>query len=234
MTRIAEGVTCMRQILQALCDAGLKISCQFNDEVRVICHGDVTCLLQHARMHERHRTILDLYRVGGDRLYAGEPVTQLEHAWQCGRLAEKSGASVALQLASWLHDLGHLWVNSPGTPTLRGEDDRHEAVAADILAPLFGLAVAEPVRLHVQAKRYLVTTNRAYAAKLSQDSTRSLALQGGVMSAQECALFEAKPHFKDALKLRVWDDLGKKKAWFEDSRDDALMCLEQLMQAAAS
>ena len=185
-------------------------------------------------MHALHKTILDLYRENGDRMYAGEPITQLEHAWQCGRLAEKSGANAALQLASWLHDLGHLWVNSPGTPTLRGEDDLHEVVAADLLAPVFGQAVAEPVRLHVQAKRYLVASNPAYAAKLSQDSSRSLNLQGGPMSAQECAGFESKPYFKDALKLRVWDDLGKKKAWFEDSREDALQYLEKLMRAASS
>ena len=137
-------------------------------------------------------------------------------------------------LASWLHDLGHLWVNSPGTPTLRGEDDLHEVVAADLLVPVFGQAVAEPVRLHVQAKRYLVASNPAYAAKLSQDSARSLRLQGGPMSPQECAGFESKPYFKDALKLRVWDDLGKKKAWFEDSREDALQYLEKLMRAASS
>jgi [1-hydroxy-2-(trimethylamino)ethyl]phosphonate dioxygenase len=185
-------------------------------------------------MHALHKTILDLYRENGDRMYAGEPITQLEHAWQCGRLAEKSGANAALQLASWLHDLGHLWVNSPGTPTLRGEDDLHEVVAADLLAPVFGQAVAEPVRLHVQAKRYLVASNPAYAAKLSQDSARSLRLQGGPMSPQECAGFESKPYFKDALKLRVWDDLGKKKAWFEDSREDALQYLGKLMRAASS
>ena len=83
--------------------------------------------------------------------------------------------------------------------------------------------MAQPVRLHIQAKR-------------SQDSIWSLDLHGGVMSAQECASFEAQPFFKDALKLRVWvwDDLGKKKAWFEDSRGDVLMHLEKLMQAAAS
>ena len=185
-------------------------------------------------MQDIHKTILDLYRYNGDRMYAGEPVTQLEHAWQCGRLAEKSGANAALQLASWLHDLGHLWVNSPGTPTLRGEDDLHEVVAADLLAPVFGAAVAEPVRLHVQAKRYLVASNAAYASKLSQDSVRSLQLQGGPMSPHECAAFESQPYFKDALKLRVWDDLGKKKAWFEDSRDDALLYLETLMRVASS
>ena len=47
-------------------------------------------------MHALHKTILDLYRENGDRMYADEPVTQLEHAWQCGRLAEKSGANAAL------------------------------------------------------------------------------------------------------------------------------------------
>ena len=198
------------------------------------CHGDVMLFIHYVRMHELHQTILDLYRYGGDSVYAGEPVTQLEHAWQCGRLAEKSGASAALQLASWLHDLGHLWLNRPGTPTLRGEDDCHEAVAADILAPLFGDDVAEPIRLHVMAKRYLVSTNSAYAAKLSQDSSRSLVLQGGGLSAHECASFEAHPYFKDALRLRVWDDIGKKKAWFEDSRDDALRQLENLMRAMTS
>lgn len=180
-------------------------------------------VVQHALMHEIQGTILDFYPQGVDRLYVGEPVTQLEHARQCGRLAEKSGASAALQLASWLHDLGHFWVNSPETPSLRGEDDRHEVVAADILAPLFGQAVAEPVRWHVQAKRYLVTTTPSNPNKLSADSIRSLNLQGVAMSVQELADFERLPYFKDALKLRVCDDLGKKKSWFEDSSEDALM-----------
>lgn len=110
--------------------------------------------------------ILDLYRQAGDAQYAGEPVTQLQHAWQCGQLARLAGAPQELQLASWLHDLGHLIKALPGTPTLRGEDDRHEAVAAPVLQALWGQRVADPVRLHVQAKRYLVgrhpLTNRAF------------------------------------------------------------------------
>lgn len=184
-------------------------------------------------MHELHKQILTLYRQKGDLQGAGEPVTQLEHAWQCGRLAEKSGANAPLQLASWLHDLGHLWV-SPSESLISGEDDRHEDVAANLLEPLFGPDVAEPVRLHVQAKRYLVTSHSTYASKLSKDSARSLVWQGGPMSPEECAAFESRPYFKDALKLRVWDDLGKKKAWFEDSRDDALQYLEKLMRVASS
>lgn len=180
------------------------------------------------------KTILALYQNGGNRMYAGEPVTQLEHAWQCGRLAEKSGASAALQLASWLHDVGHLWVNAEGSPTLRGEDDAHEHVGARLLLPLFGPAVSEPVRLHVLAKRYLVTTRQNYAKKLSPDSVRSLQLQGGVMTPQACADLEMQPFFSDALKLRVWDDLGKNAAWFEVSKAEAFSHLEHLMEEVAA
>jgi predicted HD phosphohydrolase len=178
-------------------------------------------------------TLLALYEQGGDRVYAGEQVTELMHAWQCGRLAEKSGAPAPLQLASWLHDVGHLWVNLAGTPTLLGQDDVHERIGADVLLPVFGLAVSEPVRLHVQAKRYLVSTRETYARKLSPDSLRSLHLQGGPMAPHECTAFEAEPFFADAVKLRVWDDLAKKSGWFEDTRHDALDHLMQLMHRVA-
>ena len=184
-------------------------------------------------MQKMLNSILALYQQGGDLVYAGEPVTQLMHAWQCGRLAEKSGASVALQLASWLHDVGHLWVNLEGTPTLRGQNDAHEKIGAEVLLPVFGPAVSEPVRLHVQAKRYLVSTRESYARKLSPDSVRSLQLQGGLMATDECAAFEAEPFFADAVKLRVWDDLAKKSGWFEETRHEALDHLMQLMRRVA-
>jgi phosphonate degradation associated HDIG domain protein len=170
-----------------------------------------------------------LYDHGGDRIYAGETVSQLAHAWQCGRLAEKSGANAALQLASWLHDIGHFLTHAPGSPTCRGEDDEHEQTGAQLLRPIFGPAVSEPVRLHVQAKRYLVSTRAAYAGKLSPDSVRSLQLQGGPMTEDACRLFESEPFFADAVKLRVWDDLAKKSGWFEDTREAALDHLTSLM-----
>ena len=187
-----------------------------------------------ARMHVTPKSLLAVYQTQGHRMYDGEPVTQLEHAWQCGFLAEKSGAHSALQLASWLHDVGHLWVNAEGSPTLRGENDAHEAVAANLLMPLFGPAVSEPVRMHVAAKRYLVSTRPTYGKKLSSDSVRSLALQGGPMSEEECAQFELEPYFSDALKLRVWDDLAKNASWFEVSRDEAFGQLSSLMDAVVS
>ena len=173
--------------------------------------------------------VLDLYRHAGDAQYAGEPVTQLQHAWQCGQLARLAGAPLALQLASWLHDLGHLIMGLPGTPTLRGEDDRHEAVAAPVLQALWGERVADPVRLHVQAKRYLVGRHPPYKQSLSEDSLRSLRLQGGAMDTYEQHLFEQLAFHRDALRLRTWDDEGKRQGWFAPSPEAALAELGSLM-----
>jgi predicted HD phosphohydrolase len=53
------------------------------------------------------------------------------------------------------------------------------------------------------------------------------------MTPEECAAFEAEPFFADAVRLRVWDDLGKKSGWFEDTRQDALDHLMRLMRRVA-
>lgn len=157
--------------------------------------------------------IVELFARRGHVAYDGEGITQWQHAWQCGQLARRAGASPALQLAAWLHDVGHLLTGLEGTPTLQGHDDRHEALAAQALRPLFGAAVAEPAALHVEAKRYLVSSSPGYRERLSPDSIRSLALQGGAMNAADCAAFLRMPHAADAMRLRVWDDMGKEPAW---------------------
>lgn len=159
------------------------------------------------------QTIIDLYIEKGDLQYVGEGVSQLEHAWQCGNLAKESGASQYLQLASWLHDFGHLISKKEGTPTLYGHDDRHEVIGSKYLESLFPSEVTEPISLHVLAKRYLVTTDSFYKNKLSPDSIRSLNLQGGDMSAEECEKFERHSFSNDAISLRRWDDLGKMNDW---------------------
>ena len=65
------------------------------------------------------------------------------------------------------------------------------------------------IRLHVDAKRYLCRANAGYDAKLSEDSKRSLALQGGVFSAEQAAAFLTQSGARDAVMLRQWDDLAK-------------------------
>lgn len=173
--------------------------------------------------------LIDLLDQKGDIAYDGEGITQLEHAWQCGQLALEAYANPALQLASWLHDIGHLLTDLRGSPTVDGIDDLHEESGAHVLAALWGADVAEPVRLHVVAKRYLVTTIPGYGEKLSPDSLRSLSLQGGPLSRADCLQFQDNPHHADAIKLRAWDDIGKRPGWFAQSRSAALEELARLM-----
>ena len=174
-------------------------------------------------------SFIELYSRQGHVAYAGEPVVHLAHAWQCGQLALYAEASPHLQLACWLHDLGHLLGPEGLTPTLAGHNDQHEMVGANLIESLWGPLVAEPVRLHVQAKRYLVKRNPHYLDRLSEDSRRSLYLQGGAMSDAECAVFECSPHHKPALLLRVWDEQAKQAGWFARSANAALAQLRLVM-----
>ena len=66
-----------------------------------------------------------------------------------------------------------------------------------------------PIKLHVDAKRYLCATRAGYYDALSVDSKRSLALQGGIFSPEEAAAFIAQPFAADAVAVRLWDDLAK-------------------------
>jgi phosphonate degradation associated HDIG domain protein len=154
-----------------------------------------------------------LFARRGAEQYSGEPVTQLEHALQTAHLAEQSGASPELVTASLLHDLGHLLNDQGETPTLRGIDDAHQYYALPFLRGLFPDAVLDAIKLHVDAKRYLCQARPGYFGKLSDDSKRSLALQGGVFGADQAAAFIALPAAKDAVMLRQWDDLAKQTDW---------------------
>ncbi len=150
-----------------------------------------------------------LFARHGSAQYSGEPVTQLEHALQTAYLAEQSEAGDELVTACLLHDLGHLLNEQGETPTLRGIDDTHQYFALPFLRGLFPDAVLDAIKLHVDAKRYLCRANEGYWAKLSDDSKRSLALQGGVFAPAEAAAFLAQPGAHDAVRLRQWDDLAK-------------------------
>jgi len=69
--------------------------------------------------------------------------------------------------------------------------------------------VCEPVRLHVPAKRYLCATDDGYLGRLSAASVHTLKLQGGPMPASALAHFETQPFWREALRVRRWDDQGK-------------------------
>jgi predicted HD phosphohydrolase len=126
--------------------------------------------------------IFAVYRERGGNAYAGERINQLEHALQCALLAEQSGADAPLIVASLLHNYGHLIHGSGDAVSGRGINDRHETLGADRLSTLFADSLTAPIRLHVDAKRYLCATDPEYMKILSAGSVRSLELQGGPFS----------------------------------------------------
>jgi phosphonate degradation associated HDIG domain protein len=150
-----------------------------------------------------------LFAQRGGEQYAGEPVTQLEHALQCAQRAEAEDADDELVTAALLHDLGHLLHDFGATPTLQGIDDIHQYRALPFLNGVFTGQVTRPIKLHVDAKRYLCATQPGYFAALSQDSKRSLGLQGGIFNEGQVEAFIAQPGAPEAVRLRVWDDLAK-------------------------
>jgi gamma-butyrobetaine dioxygenase len=137
----------------------------------------------------------------------GEPVSVGHHMGQTAALAQADHASSALVVAALLHDVAYL-IEPDLTDQLTFEAD-HAALGAAWLQRWFPPSVCEPVRLHVDAKRYLAATEDGYRASLSDESVRTLELQGGVMTPPEARQFERAPHFGEAVQLRRWDERGK-------------------------
>ena len=139
--------------------------------------------------------LFELYERNGSKNY-GEFVTQTEHALQCAALAQRDGARRELVIAALFHDVGHLAVDVQDHVNfdLSKDDDDHEALGARILAPILGATVAQPVALHVVAKRWRCTRDPDYYEQLSP---------------VECERFENHPGFREALWLRSWDEAAK-------------------------
>jgi [1-hydroxy-2-(trimethylamino)ethyl]phosphonate dioxygenase len=150
-----------------------------------------------------------LFAKRGAGAYFGERVSMAEHALQAAHFAQQEGAPPALVLAALLHDVGHLLGDVPEDIADWTVDVRHEELGSRWLARRFRAEVSEPVRLHVPAKRYLCATDANYFAKLSPASVHTLKLQGGPMAPPEIAMFEAERYYRQAIRVRQWDDQGK-------------------------
>lgn len=147
----------------------------------------------------------------GHTQYGMEAVSQLEHALQCAYLAEQAGETAETTVAALLHDLGHLLAaERDGLPEHdTREDDLHQYIALPFLRQLFPEAVLEPIRLHVDAKRYLCLMDSGYWASLSPASKHSLEQQGGVFNEREAEAFIQQNFAAEAVRLRRYDDLAK-------------------------
>jgi|TARA_Y100000310_G_scaffold202393_1_gene202545 predicted HD phosphohydrolase len=143
-----------------------------------------------------------------NNLYIGEKVTMSEHMIQSAMLAEEKNSSKSLICACLFHDYGHFIIENPDLLVSKSLDGKHENVAFDFLNDYFKPEVTEPVKLHVQAKRYLAR-DKSYYDILSKASKVSLKLQGGIMSDEEAQNFTSFKFYRDAIMLRKYDDDGK-------------------------
>lgn len=173
--------------------------------------------------------IRDIYANRATKRYGLSDVSQLQHALQSATLAEQQGEPAALIVAALVHDVGHMVHDLGEDPASAGIDDRHEELGAAWLASHFGPEVAEPVRLHVPAKRYLCAVDPGYFSLLAEDSVRSLALQGGPMSPEEVAEFERNPHAQAAVRLRRIDEAAKDPQAVTPTVDHFMRYVDQVL-----
>ena len=149
-----------------------------------------------------------LYETHGHRKY-GEDVTGLDHALQCAQLAFDDGATRELIAAALFHDVGWFLTDEGQGDDVVPVNGDHAALGARILSPLLGPTVAQPVALHVLAKRWRCTIDPDYFDELSEASQITFIAQGGSLNTDERARFEAHPGFVTAMALRSWDDRAK-------------------------
>ena len=151
--------------------------------------------------------IINKYQTNNS-LYIGEKVTMTEHMVQTAMLAEQNHSSESLICACLLHDYGHFIIEDPNQLVSKSVDGKHENIAFNFLKNYFKLEVVEPIKLHVQAKRYLCR-NKSYWGILSEASKVSLKLQGGIMNDNEAKKFVSLKFHNEAILLRKYDDEGK-------------------------
>ena len=150
--------------------------------------------------------VQEIFEREGAAEYLGEAVTMADHMLQTAAVAERAGASEAMVAAALLHDIGHFAAarNDAGD-----WHRKHDEAGARFLEGRFGPDVVGPVRLHVAAKRYLCAVEPDYVDRLSPASVHTLEKQGGPMSPDEVAAFEAEPFHAEAVRLRRWEEDGK-------------------------
>ncbi len=154
-----------------------------------------------------------VYEKHGGADYIGEAVSSLEHALQAAACARGAGSSDAVIAGALLHDIGHLLgLAEPAKYERMGNCGvmAHEGIGGALLERL-GLpaSTCAHVRRHVDAKRYLVAVDPGYHAGLSAASKTTLTFQGGPMSAEEVAAFQADPMGPTILAMRRWDEAAK-------------------------
>ena len=93
---------------------------------------------------------------------------------------------------------------------IKNLQSQFEDLMRNYLKEYFSNEIIEPILLHVDAKKYLAR-NKKYFDDLSEASKTSLKLQGGIMKDNEAKQFEQNKNYKNAIKLRRFDEGAKKQ-----------------------
>ncbi|CAL4122824.1 unnamed protein product [Meganyctiphanes norvegica] len=159
--------------------------------------------------------VFSLFDVYGNSNYIGEAVSQIQHALQAAYQAEQEGFPVEIVLGALLHDIGHLVGQRNGYAPMITEGmvlgtPNHDTVGETYLQHLgFPSEVTSFVRGHVNAKRYLVATDKNYYNNLSDASKMTLVHQGGPMTTCEVEKFTKDKNYEAILRMRSWDEKAK-------------------------
>ena len=126
----------------------------------------------------------------------------LAHALQCGAiLRTEHPDDPDLAVAGLVHDIADVVYPDDHT-----DHDRRGAALVD---QLLGARVAHLVGAHVIAKRYLITTDPEYRARLSIRSAETLAMQGDALAEADLARLADDPDLAAILDLRRADERAK-------------------------
>jgi putative nucleotidyltransferase with HDIG domain len=156
-------------------------------------------------------SIFELFNTQGGDMYIGEPVTKYQHMVQSACIAQNLGYSDELVIAALLHDIGHVCVELTPENDMDGFGVKdHDKVGAAFLRAFgFSDLVISAVENHVDAKRYLCTTDKDYYNQLSEASLETLKFQGGLMTEAEILDFENHPFFIENIQIRKIDEMAK-------------------------
>jgi predicted HD phosphohydrolase len=171
-----------------------------------------TPVIKQFRREAIYHEIADYFAKYGGKEYqmGGENITQQDHALQGAFIAMHVGAPPYFVVAQMLHDIGYLFAQLDPNASLKGINTRHEFAGEQFMRDRgFPKEVVDLTRMHVDAKRYLVATDPHYYEQLSEESKRTLLLQGGTMNAADCRQFEAKGDFQGAIILRKIEEGAK-------------------------
>lgn len=141
----------------------------------------------------------------------GSSIFQASQGVRTALRIEELGGDKHLQLAGLLHNIGH--VMTKPSIYLDGVDTKHEQIGFMWLKyNKFPENVIYPIRNHVNAKRFMCSTEWGYYESLSKECKESFKLQGGFMSQEEKKLFSREPYFKESLILRRANDQIRNKS----------------------